>query len=54
MEAKHIKELMDAWNTIEQAALKQFPKATKEEIYLITKHAMDKAIAKAAAKTAVK
>ena len=39
-----IKEMMAAWNTIEAKAKKQFPAATKEELYEICKGAMSHAI----------
>ena len=38
--AQDLKTAMDGWNKIEAAAKQQFPKATKEEIYQITKRAM--------------
>jgi hypothetical protein len=42
--ATDLKEMMQGWNTIEAAAKKQFPNATKEELYEICKDAMDHAI----------
>lgn len=39
-----LKEMMAAWNTIEAAAKSQFPNATAEEIYQITKGAMNRAL----------
>jgi hypothetical protein len=38
--AQDLKTAMAGWHKIEAAAKKQFPKATKEEIYQITKRAM--------------
>jgi len=35
-----IKEMMSAWGIIEQEAKKQFPDATKDELYDICKSAM--------------
>ena len=37
-------ELMNAWTMIEREAKEWFPKASKEEIYKITKGAMDHAL----------
>ena len=42
--AQDLKEMMNGWNTIETAAKKQFPNATKEELYEICKGAMNHAI----------
>lgn len=42
--AEDLKKLMDGWNTIEEAAKKEFPNATKDELYEITKGAMDFAL----------
>jgi hypothetical protein len=38
--ANDIAEMMNAWNKIQAAARKQFPKASDEEIYQIAKGAM--------------
>ena len=38
--AQVMSELMAGWNKIESAAKEQFPNATKEELYEITKSAM--------------
>ena len=34
-------EMMNGWNEIEASAKKQFPKATKEELFKITSDAMN-------------
>lgn len=39
--AKDLAELMNGWNKIEEAAKKQFPTASKEEIQKITAGAMN-------------
>jgi hypothetical protein len=39
--ATAIKEMMTVWATIEAAAKKQFPKASKDELYAICKSAMN-------------
>ena len=42
--AKDIAEMMNAWNKIQAAARKQFPRASEEEIYQIAKGAMLQAL----------
>jgi histone H3/H4 len=42
--AKDILEMMNAWNKIQAAAREQFPNASEEEIYQITKDAMRHAL----------
>lgn len=42
--AQLFKELMEGWMLIEGTAKEQFPKASKEEIYGITKGAMEAAL----------
>jgi len=39
-----IAKMMEAWNKIEAQAKKQFPNASKEELYRITKSAMESAL----------
>ena len=39
-----LKEMMAGWNKIEAAAKKQFPCASKEELYQIAKGAMNHAL----------
>ena len=39
-----LKLLMDGWNKIQDAATNQFPDATKNEIYTLTKGAMEHAL----------
>jgi len=36
--------MMEAWNKIQKAARQQFPNATEEELYEITKDAMNHAL----------
>ena len=42
--AEVIKEAMRGWNVIEAAAKKQFPAASKDELYEICKGAMNHAL----------
>lgn len=42
--AADLAEMMAGWNKIEAAAKAQFPNATKEELYEITKGAMNHAL----------
>ena len=42
--AQDIKTAMDGWEKIEAAAKSEFPNASKEEIYQLTKSAMMKAL----------
>ena len=42
--AEALKEMMDGWNKIMEAAHKQFPAATEEELYQIAKGAMNHAL----------
>lgn len=42
--AEAMKEMMEAWNRIMDAARQQFPNATEEELYQIAKGAMNRAV----------
>jgi hypothetical protein len=42
--AQDMAEMMQGWNKIEAAAKKQFPNATKEELFQICKSAMNHAL----------
>lgn len=42
--AEAIKEMMEGWNKIMEAARQQFPGASEEELYQITKGAMNHAL----------
>lgn len=43
--AEAIAEMMEVWNNIFSAAKQQFPGASDEKLYQITKSAMNKALA---------
>lgn len=42
--AEALKEMMENWNKIMEAARKQFPTSTEEELYQIAKGAMNHAL----------
>ena len=42
--AEALKEIMDGWNKIMEAARKQFANATEEELYQIAQGAMNHAL----------
>lgn len=42
--AEALKEMMEGWNTIMEAARQEFPNATEEELYQIAKGAMNHAL----------
>ena len=42
--AEALKEMMEGWNKIMEAARQQFPAATEEELYQIAKGAMNHAL----------
>jgi len=44
--ADDIAEMMNAWNKVQAAARKQFPDASEEEIYQITKDTMNAALSR--------
>lgn len=44
--ANDIAEMMNAWNKIQAAARKQFPNASNEEIYQITKDTMNSVLSR--------
>ena len=42
--AEALKEMMEVWNKIMEAARQQFPNATEDELYQIAKSAMNRAV----------